>query len=381
MKPRIRLIFDGDQSPEEVRVILGAPTKNTQTYNEFKDLLLVEADEKKGEISSIRLNCKALGGKVYEDALLALLADYKRLLKWRGVTMPAMLKKHMTKCEELITAQRIDARLDKIAKEREKIWGPLHNLIEDAAVHHYGVADARDKLLNHIKAQPDWKSVIREAVVTIYEEFGSTGSGRVTQLIRGVLGCLTHEQFIEFLTISKGSKSYERTYWTMFQRALTERSHMPVDDYINCHALMYDALLEAPIADGGHPNEVDYRTRQSVLENLEMFIGQAVRTQEQLNAVKTFVEKIHTTDPSAHLRQYAQEYLQIPAADEVPMPPGGMPGMYNDDMEAIAPAVPVMNIEGHVPVPEIPEFHFGQQVGRAVPRYYEPPDLWDDFEP
>ena len=305
MKPRIRVMFDNDHSPEEVRVIMASPTKDTQTYNEFNNLLLVDADEKRGTVSTIRLNCKTLGGKIYEEALLALVADYRRLAKRWGKGVPILLDKHLKACAELLGTHRIGIKINKIEKEREQKWGALHALLEDTAINRFGNTEAKDKLQNFIKSYGDLKAVLKEAITITYEELSASGSGRGTTVVRHILQTLTHAQLLGFLKDAAAGKSYEIPYWQMFQRALVDRADMPPFEYTMCLMAIYDGHISTLPSDDLIGIDSDSHNRQSILEMIDIRCSGAMPTDHK-DIVLEFLKKVRGNDPAKELKTYAE---------------------------------------------------------------------------
>ena len=299
MKPRIRMIFDDDHSPEEVRVILSPPTKDTQTYNEFDNLILVDADEKLGEVNSIHLNCKNLGGKVYEEALLDLIINYEQLKQYYA--FPVLFNNKLKKYIELIGQSKIKSHMIKIDKEREAKWGPLYSLVDDLAAKKFATDEAKEKFKNYIQSRDDWKRVITEAIRAVYEEFAQIGSSRVSTVIRQMVCYLTNPQFTEFLNDAVEKKSYDTTTWQILQRAIHDRQQdIPISEFLKGLKAIYNGYLG-----DGSPSEF----RMNVMEHIENICVSADMPAEIRTEGREFIIKIIENDPSEEIKEFAQNFI------------------------------------------------------------------------
>ena len=208
MKPRIRIIFDKYRSPEEVRVIISAPTRNTKTYDEFNGLIIVEADEKAGTVNTICLKCDLLGGKERAGRLLELVATFAM----HDYSVNKGLEAVLAECRELLGKEAIQAKVDDIEAGIKKKLHGLYPIVKYMLKHPGRNKDHKDlgeKLTTYYERHP--KRALESAKATIeylIDRFMTDGSLQYTDgslqycgsdSISVIIQAMPNELFFEFL--------------------------------------------------------------------------------------------------------------------------------------------------------------------------------------
>lgn len=201
MKPRIRIIFDKYRSPEEVRVIISAPTRNTQTYDEFNGLIIVEADEKAGTVNTICLKCDLLGGKERAGRLLELVATFDM----HEYSVNKGIEAILAECRELLGKEAIQAKVNDIkAGIKKKLHGlyPIVTYMLKQQGHNKDYDDLDEKLSTYYERHP--KRALESAKATIeylIDRFMTAGSLQYwgSDSISVIIRAMPNELFFEFL--------------------------------------------------------------------------------------------------------------------------------------------------------------------------------------
>jgi hypothetical protein len=310
MKPRVRLIHDKQQAPEEVRVIIAPPTSHTKTFDEFNGLVKVEADDCTKQVQSISLDCKKLGGKQYEDALFELLAWVKMSEARKGIrrfNFPGPVRRAMAKCQKLCTDDRIDLTIERIKVDQQRKWGPLHPLL-NATFENNGDANHPSwaALKDYIgKLGENWLGVTIELIITCVEDYRQNGVGG--NVMRLALEELDQERLLA-LVQEMAKKPLDVTYWRLMLDIVFDTNQAAPQKFNVCKGVYYGMLN----AEGDKETiDPENRNRYVALEYSES--PAIVILEDELGNeadIRSFYQDVIANDPDEAMVGLAKGILQ-----------------------------------------------------------------------